>query len=88
MSKEKIAYKTLSKSELAEFLDEAGRKVIYKKIGHTFRNKKNLSKQICSGCGLMRLNNNFTRWAIDKGCLSEYHPGYSAARKRYSTIKF
>jgi len=84
----KQSYKSLSKSEVKEFVNGANKKITYKMVGHTWRTSKNMSKQFCSGCGLVSLNNSFTRWSIDKGCLNEYHPGYKAARKRCSKTKF
>jgi hypothetical protein len=38
-------------------------------------------KQYCRKCGLVALNNEFTRWSIEKGCLSELHPQYKHKRK-------
>ena len=57
----KINYTRLTKYEVQDFLDDAKRKIIYKKIGHTWRTSKSMSKQYCSSCGLVRLNNPFTR---------------------------
>jgi hypothetical protein len=37
-------------------------------------------KTYCQGCGLVRLNNDFTNWAIKHGCNNRDHPGYEAAR--------
>lgn len=34
--------------------------------------------QVCSNCGLVRLNNEFTQWAIEHGCDNRNHPGYAA----------
>lgn len=39
---------------------------------------KRLPWLVCKKCGLMYLNNSFTRWCIDKGCNYEYHSGYKA----------
>lgn len=39
-------------------------------------------KPYCQNCGLVALNNSFTRWAIDKGCLNEYHSQYQNKRRR------
>lgn len=84
MAKNKIIYKSLSKAEIQQFLNEANNKITYKMVGHTWKSSKHIPKQFCSGCGLLRLNNDFTRWSIDKGCLNEFHPGFLSARKRYS----
>jgi ribosomal protein S27AE len=88
MAKQKITYKSLSKAEVQEFINDAGKKITYKMVGHSFRSSKHVPKQFCSNCGLLNLNNKFTRWAIGKGCYNEFHPGYSAAIRRYSTTKF
>lgn len=38
-------------------------------------------KPYCSKCGTVYLNNEFSRWSIDKGCLSDIHPSFKAKRK-------
>ena len=43
-------------------------------------------KQVCKSCGLVALNNDFTRWSIDKGCYSDLHPEYKNARKRFTKM--
>lgn len=43
-------------------------------------------KQVCQSCGLVALNNDFTRWSIEKGCYSDLHPEYKSARKRYTKL--
>ena len=39
-------------------------------------------KAFCPKCGLVALNNDFTRWAIDKGCNANDHPQYEQQRKK------
>ena len=34
----------------------------------------------CKHCGLLYLNNKFTKWAIKKGCLNNYHKDYKRMR--------
>lgn len=67
-----------------EFLASASTKITYKMIPHQFAQKKGLGKQVCKGCGLVALKNKLTQWAINKGCLNEYHAGHTAAIKRYT----
>lgn len=38
-------------------------------------------KQYCGNCGLIRLNNRFTEWAIKMGCKNDLHPAYNNKRK-------
>jgi len=47
---------------------------------------KGAGKTYCVGCGLVRLNNAFTRWAIDKGCNNEDHPQHNLHRKKTNTL--
>ena len=35
-----------------------------------------LSWRVCSGCGLIYLNNALTKWCVDKGCGAKYHQDY------------
>lgn len=44
-------------------------------------------KTRCAKCGLVSLNNDFTRWAISKGCNNEDHPGYKNARIKYTQTR-
>lgn len=37
-------------------------------------------KKYCVHCGLVYLNNEFTRWAIQKGCDNKNHPQYQTMR--------
>lgn len=55
----------------------------YEMKGHTF-NKMVSSKPVCSNCGLIGLNNDFTRWCIDKGCYADLHPQYNAVKKKFT----
>lgn len=82
-----MASKSLSQTEIQEFLNDAKKQQAYKMVGHSWTQKKNMSKQICKNCGLVRLNNKFTQWAVDKGCMNELHSGYKAARARYTGEK-
>ena len=58
----------------------------YKFKAHSFT-KRVAGKQYCSNCGLVSLNNDFTRWAVRMGCYNEAHPGYKSQRKKASLIK-
>jgi len=59
----------------------------YKFEPHNPKKIKSISWQVCSKCGLVYLNNSLTRWAIDKGCNNDDHPGRANAIKRYGGIK-
>lgn len=53
------------------------------KEGHTFdRTIANIA--YCSKCGLVYLNNDFTRWCIKRGCNYSDDPIYAQARIRYT----
>lgn len=53
----------------------------YKMVAHQWVTCKASGKQICGNCGLVYSNAPFPQWAIDKGCLNEYHPQYKSKRK-------
>lgn len=74
-------YQTLSNNERDKLLQITG-KDPYKFKGHSFRPMKGIGKQVCSGCGLIALNNKATDWCIDKGCNYEDHPQHKQAMKR------
>jgi hypothetical protein len=68
-------------SQLYETLfKEKYRKETYKFEAHSFIQNSRIGKPVCSSCGLIALNNSFTRFSIDKGCLSELHPSYEKER--------
>jgi hypothetical protein len=75
-------YKTLPPSDVAKFLSEGKTKEVWKMVGHTWKPLKHVGKQYCSSCGLVRVNNKFTEWCIDKGCMNSDHPQYESAMKR------
>ena len=58
----------------------------YKFKAHSF-NKRIVGKQYCSHCGLLALNNDFTRWSIKMGCNSGDHPNYKNERRKASLVK-
>jgi hypothetical protein len=39
-------------------------------------------KTHCINCGLVRLNNDFTNWAIRMGCNNSDHPNYELQRRK------
>lgn len=53
---------------------------------HRFVKHKRLQWPMCVRCGLVGLNNSFTRWCVDKGCNSTKHPSYAMARSRYTAL--
>lgn len=54
-------------------------KFSYKYEAHAPTKVKFMPWLMCKHCGLVYLRNEFTNWAIKKGCLNHYHPG----RKRF-----
>lgn len=69
-----------SKETYKAIFGEEYQKPSYNLKPHTFKHTIT-GKQYCHSCGLVRLNNKFSQWAIDKGCLNEYHPDYQKMRK-------
>lgn len=65
---------------------EERQKETYKYKPHNFKGKIN-NKSYCIHCGLVALNNDFTRWAIDKGCMNELHPSYKNQRKKSNPFR-
>lgn len=59
----------------------------YKLVGHQWEFNKGVGKQVCKGCGLLALRNDFTDWSVRMGCLSYLHPSYESIRKRTSIFK-
>lgn len=76
-------YKTLNEKEKNDFLSHKESRV-YKYVGHHFVPLKGVGKNYCTNCGLMALNNDITRWCIDKGCFHDVHSGYKAAIRRFT----
>jgi hypothetical protein len=50
---------------------------------HSFT-KKIKGIYYCAKCGLVYLNNDFTRWCIKRGCEYDVHADYAKARIRYT----
>lgn len=46
-----------------------------------------LGKSYCVHCGLIRVQNNFTSWAVEKGCLNRIHPSHDSARSKFTKLK-
>lgn len=53
---------------------------------HRFVFNKLIGKQYCVKCGLVLLNNGFSKWASEKGCLNELHTSYSSTRKKFTKM--
>ena len=47
---------------------------------HSFT-QKSVGKDVCSKCGLMALNNPFSKWAVKMGCKNDLHPAYKSKRR-------
>lgn len=71
-------YVTLSDKDKMELLGKDYRPP-YSFEGHSYRLMKGVGKNICIHCGLVILNNDITRWCVDKGCNYAYHPSYKSA---------
>lgn len=51
---------------------------------HSPKKRKGMPWVVCSGCGLVYLKNDFTAWAIRMGCNNSDHPGFAAARHKFT----
>lgn len=51
---------------------------------HKFVFSKSAGKQYCIKCGLVNANNDFTVWAIQKGCMNELHASYKNQRLKFT----
>lgn len=58
----------------------------YTMISHSWK-RLVAGKQVCNTCGLVALNNEFTRWAIDKGCDNHLHPEYERVKNRFTKLE-
>lgn len=56
----------------------------YKFEPHNFNARKIAGKPYCCHCGLVALNNEFTRWAVKMGCNNGDHPQHDTVRKSYT----
>lgn len=73
----------LTKDDLESFK----RKEAYKFEPHIFRTDIRAGgKQYCLNCGLLSLNNEFSRWSVRMGCLNESHPDYEKIRSRCTKL--
>lgn len=72
MSKSSVLYKTIFGEDMV--------KESYSMVPHSPVSSR-FGKKYCSKCGLIYLNNKFSRRSVDKGCQSEYHPDYKRMRK-------
>ncbi len=59
----------------------------YKHEPHQFVFSRALGKQYCVKCGLVALNNGFSQWATQKGCMNELHSSYKSTKTKF-TNKF
>ena len=57
-------------------------KEIYKFEGHRPVVGKGMKWPRCKYCGLLYLNNTFTKWCVKMGCRNELHVGYKQQLKR------
>jgi hypothetical protein len=47
---------------------------------HSVSKMKGIPWSVCNRCGLIYLHNDFTQWAIKKGCNNEDHQEYERMR--------
>lgn len=59
-------------------------KIPYKFEAHSFIKLKNAPWLYCKYCGLLKLNNQLTRWCISMGCNSSDHNNYKRMVKKLS----
>lgn len=53
---------------------------------HEFVFCKPAGKSYCVNCGFVALNNDFSRWANDKGCKNALHPSYKSVRHKNTKL--
>lgn len=56
----------------------------YKYLGHRLVPLNGVGKNYCFVCGLVAINNDVTRWCIEKGCYHEDHPQYKSKLKQFT----
>ena len=54
----------------------------YKMVAHVPVKMKNSPFTKCKHCGLVYLRNNFSRWAVQKGCDNRKHSSYESQRRK------
>jgi len=58
---------------------------VWKHQGHCFKSDRPsarfMARAVCINCGLVRLKNLLTEWAIARGCDYDEHPGWAEARR-------
>mgnify|MGYP006961047935 CR=1 FL=1 len=74
-----------SKDAFKSVFGEDYKKESYQMKGHTF-NGLIAGKSYCMSCGFIALNNEFSRWCIDKGCYADLHPQYQSVKKRLTKL--
>lgn len=77
-----MSNRTLSSREVLDFINQSKTKEVYKMVGHQFTPLKGVGKSYCKSCGLIALNNDISRWCVDKGCMYQIHVGYPNALRR------
>ena len=50
---------------------------------HAFNKRiAGIPNAVCSKCGMIKLNNDFSRWCIQNGCNADERPDYLFIRKQ------
>jgi hypothetical protein len=59
----------------------------YKYEPHQFVFWKAAGKHYCVWCGLVALNNPYSEWAVEKGCLNKLHTSHNNTRRKFTKLK-
>ncbi len=51
----------------------------FKVTPHHFVARRSVGREVCQGCGLLRLRNDLTEWAVKRGCDYREAAGYADA---------
>lgn len=54
---------------------------------HSFTKRKFLPWQFCTNCGLISLGNDYTKWAINKGCNYKEHSQADYVKTKFTTLE-
>lgn len=57
----------------------------YQMVAHEFKFRQG-GKLYCTHCGMYKLNNEFTDWAIRMGCMHKQHPSYESKRFSFTYL--
>lgn len=78
-------YVTLSEKDKMELLGK-NYSTPYTYEGHSYKPLKGVGKNMCKNCGLVILNNDITRWCVDKGCNYSDHSSYKSVLSKLTKM--